>query len=49
MSSRYYLPLCHDAVAKALLKAHITKHTGEKPEIVNETYFIEKHGNYEYR
>jgi hypothetical protein len=48
MSSRYYLPLRHDAVARAVLTAHVKKKTGIKPVISNEAEFVEKHGHYEY-
>ena len=48
MSSRYYLPMRHDPVAKAVFKSHLKKHVGEGVQFPNEYEFIEKHGDYEY-
>ena len=47
MSSRYYLPMRHDAVAKAVFMAHVKKHVGEGIRFPNEHEFIEKQGEYE--
>ena len=47
MSSRYYLPLRHDAVAKCLLKAHVMKHNTNFKEI-RESEFVYKTDNLEY-
>ena len=49
MSSRYYLPIRHDAVAKAVFMSHVKKHVGEGVQFPNEHEFIEKQGDYEYR
>ena len=48
MSSRYYLPMRHDPVAKAVFMSHLKKHVGEGVPFPNEHEFIEKHGDYEY-
>ena len=48
MSSRYYLPMRHDPVAKAVFMSHLKKHVGEGVPFPNEHEFIEKHSDYEY-
>ena len=48
LSSRYYLPMRHDAGAKALFMSHLKNHVGEGVQFPNEHEFIEKHGDYEY-
>ena len=48
MSSRYYLPMRHDAVAKAVFMSHLKKHAGKEIRFPNEHEFIEKQGDYEY-
>ena len=47
-SSRYYLPMHHDPVAKAAFKSHLKKYMDEGVQFPNEHEFIEKHGDYEY-
>ena len=49
MSTRYYLPLRHDALAKCILKAVITKnHPNERYRDSNEYEFVKKIGDKEY-
>ena len=49
MSSRYYLPLRDDAVAKCLLKAHVMKHnTNSNFKEIRESEFVYKIDNLEY-
>ena len=49
MSARYYLPLCHDALAKYIMKAIITKiHPNERYRDLNEYEFVKKIEDKEY-
>ena len=48
MSSRYYLPLRHDPVAKAIFLEHTKKNANTEVRFRNENEFIEKIGDYEY-
>ena len=49
MSTRYYLPLWHDALAKYIFKAIITKnHPNQRYRDLNEYEFIKKIGDKEY-
>ena len=49
MSTRYYLPLRHDALAKYILKAIITKnHPNDRYRDLNEYEFVKKIGDKEY-
>lgn len=49
MSSRYYLPLRHDVIAKEIYKEHIKKHTGTVIDVNKLPYeSIEKLGDFEY-
>ena len=49
MSTRYYLPLRHDALAKYILKVIITKnHPNENYRDLNEYEFVKKIGDKEY-
>ena len=48
MSTRYYLPLRHDALAKYILKAFITmNHPHERYRDLNEYEFVKKIGDKE--
>lgn len=49
MSSRYYLPLRHDVVAKEIYRNHIKKHTGTDIDVNKlPDQSIEKIGDFEY-
>ena len=49
MSTRYYIPLRHDALAKYILKAIITKnHRNERYRNLNEYEFVKKIEDKEY-
>ena len=48
MLSRYYLPMRHNAVAKAVFMSHVKKHVGEGVRFPIEHEFIEKQSDYEY-
>ena len=49
MSTWYYLPLCHDALAKYILEVIITKnHPNERYCDLNEYGFVKKIGDKEY-
>ena len=49
MSTRYYIPLRHDALAKYILKAIITKnHPNERYRNLNEYEFVKKIEDKEY-
>ena len=48
MSSRYYRPLRHDPVAKAIYLEHTKKNANAEVKFRNENEFIEKIGDYKY-
>ena len=48
MSSRYYLPLRHDPIAKAIYLEHTKKNANTEVKFRNENAVIEKIGDYEY-
>ena len=48
MSSRYYLPLRHDPVAKAIYLEHTKKNANTEVKFRNENEFIEKIVDYKY-
>ena len=48
MSTQYYLPLRHDALAKYILKAIIKNHPNERYCDLNEYEFVKKTGDKEY-
>ena len=48
MSSRYYLPLEHDSVAKAIYLKRTKKNANTEVQFWNENEFIEKIRDYEY-
>ena len=48
MSSRYYLPLRHDPIAKIIFQEHVKNNSNEKLLFCNENEFIEKVGYFEY-
>ena len=45
MLSHNYLPMRHDAVAKAVFMSHVKKHVGVGVRFRNEHEFIEKQGD----